>query len=109
MKYSVKYGTKNIEFNVEFKDRKTMSISVEPHKKITVVAPLDTSEEEVKVYTEKKAKFEEEKEALKILVNQKSVTVDGHEVELAGNIGSPKAVDGVLTVDVSFLSNILST
>ena len=48
MKYSVKYGTKNIEFNVEFKDRKTMSISVEPHKKITVVAPVGTSEKEIK-------------------------------------------------------------
>lgn len=48
MKYSVKYGTKNIEFNVEFKDRKTMSISVEPHKKITVVAPVGASEEEIK-------------------------------------------------------------
>ena len=58
---------------------------------------INPSEEEVKVYTEKKVKFEEEKEALKILVNQKSVTVDGHEVELAGNIGSPKDVDGVLT------------
>ena len=48
MKYSVKYGTKNIEFNVEFKNRKTMSISVEPPKKITVVAPVGTSEKEIK-------------------------------------------------------------
>ena len=44
MKYSVKYGTKNIEFNVEFKNRKTMSISVEPPKKITVVAPVRSEE-----------------------------------------------------------------
>ena len=48
MKYNVKYGTKDIEFNVEFKNRKTMSISVEQPKNITVVAPVATSEEEIK-------------------------------------------------------------
>ena len=58
---------------------------------------INPSDELVKEYLEKKAKFEEEKEALKVLVNQKSVTVDGHEVEIAGNIGTPKDVDGVLT------------
>ena len=40
--------------------------------------------------------FLAEKEALKVLVHQKSVTVDGHEVELAGNIGGPNDVEGVL-------------
>ena len=59
-----------------------------------IINPTDDLVEE---YQEKKAKFEEEKEALKVLVNQKSVTVDGHEVEIAGNIGTPKDVDGVLT------------
>ena len=48
MRYSVKYGTKDIEFNVEFKNRKTMSISVEPPNNITVVAPVGTNEEEIK-------------------------------------------------------------
>ena len=48
MKYSVKYGTKDIEFNIEFKNRKTMSISVEPPNNVTVVAPVGTSEEEIK-------------------------------------------------------------
>ena len=48
MKYSVKYGTKDIEFSIEFKNRKTMSISVEPPNNITVVAPVGTSEEEIK-------------------------------------------------------------
>lgn len=46
---------------------------------------------------EAKAKaYKEEKEALKILVNAKSITTDGHEVELAGNIGGFKDVEGVL-------------
>ena len=48
MKYSVKYGTKDIEFSIEFKNRKTMSISVKPPNNITVVAPVGTSEEEIK-------------------------------------------------------------
>ena len=43
MKYSVRYGTKDIEFRIEFKNRKTISISVEPPKNITVVAPVGTS------------------------------------------------------------------
>ena len=46
--YKVQYGTKDIEFNVKFKHRKAVSISVEPPKDITVVAPVGTSEEEIK-------------------------------------------------------------
>lgn len=48
MKYIVKYGTKDIEFEVKFKNRKTMSISVEPPKDIIVVAPIGTDENEIK-------------------------------------------------------------
>ena len=46
--YKIQYGTKDIEFNVEFRNRKTMTISVEPSKNITVMAPVGTSEEEIK-------------------------------------------------------------
>ena len=48
MKSKISYGIKEIEFNVEFRNRKTISISVEPPKNITVVAPLDTNEEEIR-------------------------------------------------------------
>ena len=48
MKSKIHYGTKDIEFNIEFRKRKTMSISVEPPSNITVVAPLDTNEEEIR-------------------------------------------------------------
>ena len=34
MKSKVKFGTKEIEFSIEFKNRKTTSISVEPPNKI---------------------------------------------------------------------------
>lgn len=40
--------------------------------------------------TRKEKAYKEEKEALKVLVNAKSITTDGHEVELAGNIGNAK-------------------
>ncbi len=58
-----------------------------------IVNPTD---EQVKEYEAKAKAFADEKEALKVLVNAKSVTVDGHEVELAGNIGGFKDVEGVL-------------
>ncbi len=48
MKCVIKYGTKDIEFNVEFRKRKTMSILIEAPKNITVMAPLNTKEEEIK-------------------------------------------------------------
>lgn len=46
---------------------------------------------------EAKAKaYAEEKAALKVLVNAKSITTDGHEVELAGNIGGVKDAEQVV-------------
>lgn len=48
MRYNIKYGTKDIEFRVEYRERKTMSISVEPPKDITVVAPIGMNEDEIK-------------------------------------------------------------
>ena len=48
MKLLVQYGTKKIEFKVEFRNRKTTSISVEPPNNILVVAPLNTKEEDIK-------------------------------------------------------------
>ncbi len=47
MRLSFKFGTTNIAFNVEYKNRKTMEISVEPPNIITVTAPMGTSEEKV--------------------------------------------------------------
>ena len=52
--------------------------------------------ETIKKYEEKAKAYAEEKAALQILKDTKSVTTDGHEVELAGNIGNAKDVEGVL-------------
>ena len=60
------------------------------------LAIINPDEEELVAYKAKREAFLAEKEALKVLVHQKSVTVDGHEVELAGNIGGPNDVEGVL-------------
>lgn len=57
---------------------------------------LNPTEEEVKAYTEKGIQFTKEKEALKALKDQPSVSKDGHHVELVGNIGSVKDVQSVL-------------
>lgn len=60
------------------------------------LAIINPDEEELVAYKAKREAFLAEKEALKVLVHQKSVSVDGHEVELAGNIGGPNDVEGVL-------------
>ncbi|MDO4499998.1 MAG: phosphoenolpyruvate--protein phosphotransferase [Erysipelotrichaceae bacterium] len=57
---------------------------------------VNPSEEQIKEYEAKRDAFLEEKKALQVLKNEKSVTVDGHEVELAGNIGGPNDVEGVV-------------
>ena len=60
------------------------------------VVLLNPTAEEIKEYEGKRAAYMEEKEALKVLKDAKSIITDGHEVELAGNIGTPDDVEGVL-------------
>lgn len=57
---------------------------------------LNPDEATVKEYEAKRTAFEEEKEALKVLIDAPSISTDGHHVELAGNIGTPNDVQGVL-------------
>ena len=47
-------------------------------------------------YLEKQAAFLAHKESLLVLKDAKSVTLDGREVEIAGNIGTPSDVEGVV-------------
>ncbi len=54
------------------------------------------SAEEIEEYTKKRDEFLKEREALKVLVDQETITTDGHKVDIAGNIGTPKDVEGVL-------------
>ena len=57
---------------------------------------INPTEEELKEYTERRDAFLKEKEALQVLKDKPSITLDGHQVELVSNIGSPKDMDGVL-------------
>ncbi|MDO4378370.1 MAG: phosphoenolpyruvate--protein phosphotransferase [Erysipelotrichia bacterium] len=47
-------------------------------------------------YQEKAKKYAEEVLALKVLKDKETVTVDGHKIELVGNIGTPDDVNGVI-------------
>ena len=58
-----------------------------------IVNPTD---EELKLYEEKRQKFLEEKEALQVLLDKPTISTDGHQVELVANIGSPKDMDNVI-------------
>ncbi len=57
---------------------------------------INPSEDEIKLYEEKKHKYEEQKKIYAKLKNEPSVTSDNHHVELSANIGSPSDVDGVI-------------
>ncbi len=57
---------------------------------------LNPDEAAVAKYEAKAKAYAEEKEALKVLKTAKSISTDGHQVELAGNIGGVKDVEGVL-------------
>ncbi len=61
------------------------------------VVIVNPNEEELKEYTVKRDQFLAEKEALKVLLDQPSITKDGHQVELVANIGSPKDMENVVT------------
>ncbi|MBF1058837.1 MAG: phosphoenolpyruvate--protein phosphotransferase, partial [Peptostreptococcus sp.] len=50
-------------------------------------------------YQDKKRVFEEDKKALAQLKGQESKTIDGKRVELAGNIGTPDDVEGLIKND----------
>ena len=56
---------------------------------------INPDEATVKEYETKRAEFVAYKEELKKLVNEKTVTTDGHHVELVANIGSAKDLVGV--------------
>ena len=60
------------------------------------VVIVDPTEEEISEYTERARQVEQDKEELKQFVDEKTETKDGHHVELAANIGTPKDVDSVI-------------
>ena len=60
---------------------------------------LNPDEEIIAKYTKLKSDFEEYRKSLELLKGQASITTDGRHVELAGNIGSPNDVEGLIKND----------
>ncbi|WP_078391862.1 phosphoenolpyruvate--protein phosphotransferase [Shouchella patagoniensis] len=57
---------------------------------------IDPNEAELENYKQKQVAYQKQKEEWAKLVNEKTVTKDGHHVELAANIGTPNDLDGVI-------------
>src|SRR4030065_2494468 len=55
MKGTIQFGSKQIDFRLEYSDRKTLGITVTPNLFVYVKAPIDTSIERVKEKLLKKA------------------------------------------------------
>lgn len=54
------------------------------------------SDDSISEYKNKQKQYEQQKAELAKLVNEKSVTADGQQVELAANIGTPDDLEGVV-------------
>lgn len=57
MKLSTKYGNKTIEFEVSYKNRKTLAIQIEPIDTITVLSPFGLPEDVIKEKVKSKGKW----------------------------------------------------
>ena len=60
---------------------------------------VNPDEETKAKYASLKEEFEEYRKSLELLKGQASITLDGRHVELAGNIGSPNDVEGLIKND----------
>jgi phosphoenolpyruvate-protein phosphotransferase (PTS system enzyme I) len=57
---------------------------------------INPSQETIEKYKKEQADFEAQKAEWAKLVNEKSFSKDGHQVELAANIGTPNDLEGVI-------------
>lgn len=57
MSRSISYGTTNIAYTVEHRDRKTMAIEVNPDSSVCVVAPMEATPEQIQSKVEKRASW----------------------------------------------------
>ncbi|QOR68329.1 phosphoenolpyruvate--protein phosphotransferase [Cytobacillus suaedae] len=82
-------GTKTVTANIDNGD----IVIVDGLSGDVIVNP---TEEQIAQYEQKKRDYEEQRAEWSKLVKEKTVTSDGHHVELAANIGTPDDVEGVL-------------
>jgi phosphoenolpyruvate-protein phosphotransferase (PTS system enzyme I) len=57
---------------------------------------INPTEEIIDQYNQVHVQYQKQKEEWSKLVNEKTITKDGHQVELAANIGTPKDLKGVI-------------
>ena len=57
MKLSTQYGNRKIEFEIEYRNRNTLAIQIEPIDKVLVLSPRGLSEEIIKEKVKLKAKW----------------------------------------------------
>lgn len=82
-------GTKTITEEVQHGDL----VIVDAHEGMVILKP---TEQQVEEYQQKMAKEAEFRAELETLLDAESTTKDGHKVEVAANIGTPKDMAGVL-------------
>ncbi|CAM3303159.1 phosphoenolpyruvate--protein phosphotransferase [Brevibacillus invocatus] len=70
-----------------------VTLIVDGHEGIVIIDP---SEKEIAAYQEQQILYDKQKEEWAQLVGTKTMSRDGHHVELAANIGSPLDLDDVL-------------
>ena len=61
---------------------------------------INPTPEVIEQYEEEQQEYEKQKAEWAKLVNEKTVTADGHHVELAANIGTPEDLEGLLKMVV---------
>jgi predicted metal-dependent hydrolase len=57
MRHKIGFGGREIDFTVEYSQRKTLGIRVHPDEQVQVLAPLQATEEEIKEKVRKKARW----------------------------------------------------
>ena len=55
--HSITYGSKTIDFDLSFQERKTLGIKVYPDCKVKVIAPLESSTDKIELKVKEKARW----------------------------------------------------
>lgn len=108
MKLGFQYGTRYIDFNVVFRDRKTMTIEVEPSGDVNVISPISANEEVILKKVKSKAKWivQKQYEVKNININKiKRETVNGESYLYLGRTYSLQLVydENVKDINVKLL------
>ncbi|ALC86773.1 phosphoenolpyruvate-protein phosphotransferase [Bacillus sp. FJAT-22090] len=57
---------------------------------------INPSKEKIDLYIERRNMLELQKKTLTLLINKRTITLDGKQVEVAANIGSPRDIESVI-------------